>query len=205
MIATALAAVSRALSGAAVEWRCDARSTRQRIYFGNHSSHLDFIVIWSALPCALRGLVRPVAGSDYWTSRPLRRYVAEQVFDAILIERTPAGGDPRMSAAAAVRRMADRMGDRHSLIVFPEGTRAAGGEVGPFKSGLYHLSRLRPDVELIPVSLENLHRILPKGEVLPIPLLSHVVFGPPLAWRAGDDKAGFLARARQALIELRIR
>ncbi len=201
MMASALAAAARAMSGATVQWHCEAASTRQRVYFGNHSSHLDFIVIWSALPSRLRGLARPVAGSDYWTRGALRRYVAEQVFDAVLIERTKPAADRARAADAAVRHMAERMGDRYSLIVFPEGTRAAGGDVGPFKSGLYHLSCLRPDVELIPVYLENLHRILPKGEILPVPMLSRVVFGAPIA--PADSKATFLATAREALLALR--
>jgi 1-acyl-sn-glycerol-3-phosphate acyltransferase len=200
-MASTLAAVSRAMSGATVQWRCDAASTRQRIYFANHSSHLDFIVIWSALPSRLRRLARPVAGGDYWTCGPLRRYVAEQVFDAVLIARTNAAADRARAADAAVRQMAERMGDRFSLIVFPEGTRAPGGDVGPFKSGLYHLSCLRPDVELIPVYLENLHRMLPKGEILPVPMLSRVVFGEPVA--PADSKPAFLARAREALLALR--
>jgi 1-acyl-sn-glycerol-3-phosphate acyltransferase len=98
--------------------------------------------------------------------------------------------------------MADEMGDRHSLIVFPEGTRGTDGRLGPFKSGLYHLSRARPDVELVPVYLENLNRILPKGEMLPVPMLSRVVFGPVLVPSPYDGKHEFLARARDALMRL---
>ena len=95
------------------------------------------------------------------------------------------------------------MADRYSLILFPEGTRGIGGEPGPFKSGIFHLSRLRPDVELVPVYLENLNRILPKGEILPVPMLSRLVFGPPLPPDAGEDKPAFLDRARRALLGLK--
>jgi 1-acyl-sn-glycerol-3-phosphate acyltransferase len=203
-VATTLAAVSRVISGAAVEWRCDPRAAGQRIYFGNHSSHLDFIIIWSALPSRLRRSVRPVAGKDYWDKGPVRRYLAGQAFHAVLIERPREGSSHALTAArASIRRMADEIGDRHSLIVFPEGTRGLNGELGAFKSGLFHLSRLRPDAELIPVYLENLNRILPKGECLPVPMLSRVVFGPPLAARPGAVKPAIQARARDALIELR--
>lgn len=202
MIAMALAVVSRLISGATVEWRCDPRAAGPRIYFGNHSSHLDFVLIWSALPAALRRSVRPVAGKDYWDKGPVRRYVAGHVFHAVLIER-PGAGNGAAAARRAVQRMADEIGDRHSLIVFPEGTRGLNGELGSFKSGLYHLSRLRPDAELIPVYLENLNRILPKGEILPVPMLSRVVFGPPLAARVAEDKHDFLARARDALTQLK--
>jgi 1-acyl-sn-glycerol-3-phosphate acyltransferase len=204
MIAAALAGASSLVCGTTAEWRCDPQSPAQRIYFGNHSSHLDFVVIWSALPADARRLVRPVAGSDYWTRGVVRPYLARHVFRAVLIPRGPGVGCRCEAAKAAVRRMADEIGDRNSLIVFPEGTRAVDGEIGVFKSGLFHLSRLRPDVEIIPVHLDNLNRILPKGEVLPVPMLSRVVFGPPLSRIPGEDKHGFLARAREALIQLKV-
>jgi 1-acyl-sn-glycerol-3-phosphate acyltransferase len=204
MMAAALAAGSRLISGAAVQWRCDPNADVQRIYFGNHSSHLDFIVIWSALPPRLRRWTRPVAGRDYWERGALRRYLAGQVFHAVLIERGCTRADEAPAAArASIQRMADEMGNRNSLIVFPEGTRSLNGDLGTFKSGLYHLARLRPDAELIPVYLENLNRILPKGEMLPVPMLSRVTFGPPLRTDAAQDKQQFLTAARTALIRLR--
>jgi 1-acyl-sn-glycerol-3-phosphate acyltransferase len=204
MIGAVLASVSRLISGAVVEWRCDPHTDVQRIYFANHSSHLDFIVIWSALPARLRRCVRPVAGRDYWQRRAIRRYLAGRVFHAVLIDRGNGALQTSVEAArVSVQRLAHEMGNRHSLIVFPEGTRSPNGEIGPFKSGLYHLSRLRPDAELIPVRLENLNRILPKGETLPVPMLSRVMFGPPLRTSADEGKDEFLAKARTALLELR--
>lgn len=204
MIAASLAAASRLVCGPTVRWQCDPRSARQRIYFANHSSHLDFILIWSAFPAERRRSLRPVAGSDYWNRGPVRRYLAGRVFHAVLIERADPGSSHGAAAAgASTRRMADEMGDRHSLIVFPEGTRGPGGDPGTFKSGLYHLCRMRPDVELIPVYLENLNRILPKGEILPVPMLSRIVFGPPLGVCPHEEKTAFLARARDALVQLR--
>ena len=98
--------------------------------------------------------------------------------------------------------MADELDHGHSLIVFPEGTRRLDGEVGPFKSGLFHLSQLRPDVELIPVYLQNLSRILPKGEILPVPMLGRVVFGRSFERDCDEQKSAFLSRARRALVEL---
>jgi len=204
MIATTIAMASRLISGATVQWQCSPRAEGQRIYFANHSSHLDFIVIWSALPADLRRLARPVAGRDYWEQGAVRRYLARQAFNAVLIQRSNADStDAHAAARASIERMADEMGNRNSLIVFPEGTRGRNNEIGNFKSGLYHLARLRPDVELIPVFLENLNRILPKGEVIPVPMLSRVAFGPPLASNIDEDKPEFLARARQALIRLK--
>jgi 1-acyl-sn-glycerol-3-phosphate acyltransferase len=222
MIRTPLAVLCRTVCGTSVEWRCDPCTTRQRIYFGNHSSHLDFVVIWSSLPADVRHFARPVAARDYWTRSALRRYLAADVFNAVLVDRQSTADAGRRSspdvgrglspgvsapssidaARAATASIAAEMGDRHSLILFPEGTRSADGHVAPFKSGLYFLSRLRPDVELIPVFLENLNRVLPSGETLPVPMLSRASFGPPLAPIADEDKSEFLARARTAVIEL---
>jgi len=203
MIASVLAAGSRLICGASVRWHCDPFATTQRIYYGNHSSHLDFVMIWSALPPRLRRSARPVAGRDYWARGAMRRYLAGRVFHAVLIDRGQAGTDhAEASARAAIEQMAREMGDEYSLIVFPEGTRNSNGAVGPFKSGLFHLSRLRPDVELVPVYLENLNRILPKGESLPVPMMSRVIFGPAFAG-GSDDKATFLQHARDALMQLK--
>ena len=190
------------LGGAAVEWHCDPRGVSPRVYFANHSSHLDFVAIWSALPRGARRRVRPVAGRDYWHRTPARRFLASRVFHAVLVDRGgPASGHgaPR----ASLDRMAGEVASRHSLIVFPEGTRSLDGEVGAFKSGLFHLARLCPEAELVPVYVDNLHRVLPKGEFLPVPMLSRIVFGAPLGPVADEGKQVFLTRARDALLQLR--
>ena len=213
MIAPLIVALARLISGSQSRWVGCEPSTHQRIYFANHTSHLDFAVLWSALPRELRVLTRPVAGHDYWDRSRLRRYLAVHVFRAVLIERggAPAGPDgtaaDRAAKVAAARRTVDltaeALGTRHSLIIFPEGTRGSGAEVAPFKSGLYYLCRQRPDVELVPTWLENLNRILPKGEILPVPLMGSVTFGPPMRLETGQQKDEFLARARSALLSLR--
>ncbi len=200
-----VAALAKLISGARVLWLDCQPSTRQRIYFGNHSSHLDAVIIWAALPPPVRALTRPVAAQDYW-EKGFRRFLSEQVFRAVLIPRAAPTGEKSLAAGReALERMVEAMGERHSLILFPEGTRGTGDDVQPFKGGLYHLCSLKPGVELVPVYLENLNRILPKGEVLPVPLLSSVTFGPPLCLGEGEHKAEFLQRARGALCRLRPR
>jgi 1-acyl-sn-glycerol-3-phosphate acyltransferase len=194
--------VLRALSGTTVEWHCDADSTRQRIYFGNHASHLDVVAIRTALPWRLRRTVRPVAGRDYWNRDPVRRLLATRVFNAILVDRQTAPCVQPALAHATIECIAREMGSHHSVIVFPEGTRSPSGEIGAFKSGLYFLARLRPDAELVPVYLENLHRMLPRGEPIPVPMLSRVVFGHPLDAVAAEEKGVFLERARASIVAL---
>ena len=193
-----LAIAARVLSGASVRWIDSQPDTCQRVYFANHTSHLDPIVIWSSLPQAVRMITRPVAAKDYWTKGPVRRYLANQLFNAILIDR-----EEIKVHQSPVDLIIREIGHAYSLILFPEGGRSAGLEIGEFKSGLYYLCKKRPDLELIPVHVDNMNRILPRGEVLPVPLLSCITFGPPLWLEAGEAKVDFLARAREAVRRLK--
>ena len=193
-----LALIARFLSGASVRWIDCQPDTCQRVYFANHTSHLDAIVLWSALPTEVRALTRPVAAKDYWSAGPVRRYLATRVFNALLIDRTEI-----KVHQSPVDLMIREIAHRYSLIVFPEGGRSAGPEIGEFKSGLYYLCKKRPDLELIPVHIDNMNRVLPRGEVLPVPLLSCISFGPPIWLERGEPKADFLHRAREAVRRLK--
>ncbi|MBN1396050.1 MAG: 1-acyl-sn-glycerol-3-phosphate acyltransferase [Pirellulales bacterium] len=193
-----LALLARFLSGASVRWIDSQPDTCQRVYFANHTSHLDPIMIWSALPPAVRMLTRPVAAKDYWTKGPVRRYLANQLFSAILIDR-----EEIKVHQSPVDLIIREIGHNYSLILFPEGGRQSGREIGEFKSGLYYLCKKRPDLELVPVHIDNMNRILPRGEVLPVPMLSCVSFGPPMWLEAGESKTNFLGRAREAVRKMK--
>lgn len=176
---------------------CTAKSV-PRIYFANHSSHVDTLVLWAALPNELRANTRPVAARDYWDTGPLKRHIATQELNVVFVERRTTasrGANP----LEPLRRALD---DGYSLILFPEGTRSAQALPGPFKSGLYHLARDYREVELIPVYLENLHRIMPKGTFFPVPLVCTVRFGAPIFLQDQETKDSFLQRARDAVIAL---
>ena len=207
-LAGIIATMGRLLSGVQVRWEGARPEPRQRIYFANHTSHLDFVVLWAVLPRELRARTRPVAAKDYWEKGVVRPYLAQRVFRAVLLERGAAApetevGASRVAARDLIARLVEALGTEGSLIVFPEGTRGTGETVAPFKSGIYHLARHRPDVELVPVYINNLNRILPKGEVLPVPLLSTVTFGAPMHLTQGETKMEFLDRAREAVCRLR--
>lgn len=195
-----LALIGKLISGATVRWKDSEPDTCQRVYYANHTSHLDALVLWSGLPRQLRQITRPVAAADYWKGGPVRRYIAS-CFNALLIDRK------KVSARnSPLNIMIDEMGEKYSLIVFPEGTRnksGGSGEMASFKSGIYHLSKKRPDLELMPVYLDNLNRILPSGEFLPVPLLSSITIGPPIWLMQGETKDQFLDRARNAIVKLK--
>ncbi len=192
-----LASLAKLLSGSTVRWIDCQPDTCQRIYFANHTSHLDALVLWASLPRELQPLTRPVAAKDYWDRGPIRRHLAKS-FNVMLIDRTKV-----KVHQSPVEMMIREMSDRYSLIVFPEGGRSSGEEVGEFKSGLYYLGKKRPDLELVPVYMENLNRVLPRGEVLPVPLLSCISIGAPIWLEAGESKSDFLLRARDAVCRLR--
>ncbi|MBX7209261.1 MAG: 1-acyl-sn-glycerol-3-phosphate acyltransferase [Verrucomicrobiaceae bacterium] len=188
----------RLLTGASAVWQgCEPRSGKLRIYFANHGSHLDFVTLWAALPEELRGRTRGVAARDYWGGSRFRRFVAADIFNALLIRRE---GITKDDNPVAQMEAALRAGD--SLIIFPEGTRSRDGTIGTFKPGLYHLAARVPEAELVPVFLQNLNRILPKGHLLPIPLISTVVFGRPLRIEEGEGKKAFMERAQATVSAL---
>ncbi len=185
--------LARFFSGYTVRWVDCQPDTCQRVYFANHTSHLDAVVLWSALPREIRNLTRPVAAKDYWGGSRWRRFLARS-FNAMLIDRKAI-----KVHQSPVDLMIREIGDLYSLIVFPEGGRADDGAMGEFKSGIYYLAKKRPDLELVPVYMENLNRILPRGEFMPVPLLSSITIGHPIWLEAGEPKAEFLKRAREAV------
>jgi 1-acyl-sn-glycerol-3-phosphate acyltransferase len=168
----------------------------QTVFFANHTSHLDTLTLLAALSLRVRARTRPVAARDYWCAGPFRRWIAEKVLNVVFIDRERREGeDPLEPLRQALREGA-------SLILFPEGTRRDSQLPGPFKGGLYRLSQEFPEVTMSPVYLENLHRILPKGALLPIPLINRVHFGPALERLDGEGKDHFLERAHTAVCGL---
>ncbi|MGN8020416.1 lysophospholipid acyltransferase family protein [Phyllobacterium sp. 22229] len=196
--AMVLAGLARGITGVRPIWQGCAPSDRQRIFFANHCSHGDFILLSSSLPPRERQRTRAVAGADYWKRNKLRHILAKDLLNTVLVDRNwvERSEDPMVV-------MLDALQEGSSLIVFPEGTRNMTEEpLLRFRSGLYNLALARPDVELIPCWIENMSRVLPKGTFLPVPLLCRVVFGTPVALEPNEDRKDFLQRARQSLLEL---
>lgn len=188
---------AKLLTGVRPLWQGCAPERRLRVYYANHRSHGDFVVIWAALPPALRRRTRPVAGADYWLDGGFKRWLINRVFHAVLVDRRPDRDGPN-----PVDQMAGALQAGDSLILFPEGTRNLGEALQPFKSGIYHLARQMPQVEFVPVWIENLGRVMPKGALVPVPLLCTLTFGGPLALQPDETKAAFLERARRTLLDL---
>ena len=187
----------RILTGAQARWVGCPPKAEQRIYFANHQSHADLILIWAALPRELRSIVRPIAAKDYWTKTPFREWITTAVFNAVYVSRErSAGEDP-------LEPLIDALEKGDSIILFPEGTRGHAEEPAAFKAGLYNLTLRFPEVELVPTWINNVQRVMPKGEVVPVPVLCSVTFGAPIQLEAGEDRRAFLERARDRVIALR--
>lgn len=187
----------RALTGAQARWQGCPPKAEQRIYFANHQSHADLVLIWAALPQELRSITRPIAAKDYWTKTPFKQWITTAVFNAIYVDRVKTGDqDP-------LEPLIDALQSGDSIILFPEGTRGNQEEPQAFKSGLYNLALKFPQVVLVPAWINNVQRVMPKGEVVPVPILCSVTFGAPIVLGEGEDRSSFLVRAREAVVALK--
>lgn len=193
----ALAFVARLITGAQGRWLGSPPKAEQRIYFANHQSHFDWVLLWAALPRDLRATTRPIAARDYWTSSKLKHWITREIFNAVYVSRE------RKDDEDPLEPLLQALTNGDSLVIFPEGTRGHAGEPAAFKSGLYALARAFPQVSLIPAWIDNVQRVMPKGEVVPVPILCTVTFGAPVVLGPDEERRAFLDRARAAVVALR--
>lgn len=144
------------------------------ILVANHSSHLDTISLLSLFPLNRLRRVRPVAAADYFERNVFVSFMTRTLFNILPIARkniTPENNP--------LRRMREAIEAGDSIIIFPEGTRGSGSEMGEFRSGVAHLIAKVPGVPIVPAYLVNMGRSLPKGEFIPVPFFCEIRIGAP--------------------------
>lgn len=195
-ISSLLISILRLLLGASARFESTPGLSGQRIYFANHTSHIDTLAIMAALPKRMRLNTKPLAAADYWGKNMFLRYMATRGLNSVLIDRQSKEGQDPLEPVRQV------MEQGCSVIIFPEGTRRFQALPGEFKSGLYQLHKAFPQARLVPIYLDNLYRSMPKGKHVPLPIICTIRIGDPLAIIQNEEIGDFLSRARDAVVRL---
>lgn len=168
------------------------------ILIANHASHVDTLVLLSLFPVREFLRIRPVAAADYWTRS---RWVYRLVRFFFFILPIPRKGFT--ARHHPIHLMEKALASGCSLIIYPEGTRSYGEDLGPFKPGVARLLVNHPEIPCIPVYLRNTARILPKGTMLVVPLFVDVVVGPPIKIQPGTPRSAIVEQLRTAVASLK--
>jgi 1-acyl-sn-glycerol-3-phosphate acyltransferase len=166
---------------------------RPQILLANHASWYDVLALATILPKRYRfvgkvELARVPLWGRAWLAAghiPIDRSNTERAIESL--DR----------AARMVRA------DNSSIIIFPEGTRSAAGELLPFKKGGFMLA-IRAGIELVPVGISGTRAILPKGGWRVRSGRIIVRFGEPIpaAGYQPEARDELLLRARTAMQRL---
>lgn len=171
------------LIGVAVKGREHLRGGRPFILLSNHNSHMDTLVLLSLMPLRDLRWVRPVAAADYFCASRATGFFVSLLFNILPIQRKPVPG-----ADSPIEVMASALQAGQSLILYPEGTRGKPEEMSRFHSGAARLMERFPDVPVLPVYLDGMGRILPKGEPIPVPFIGRVNIGAPRIYRGSPTE-----------------
>jgi 1-acyl-sn-glycerol-3-phosphate acyltransferase len=161
------------------------------ILVANHNSHLDTVVLTTLLPSRLLHKVRPVAAADYFLKNRLLSWFALEIMGIIPLVR---GGGVRTDPLAAVH---EALGRGEIVILFPEGSRGEPERLAELKSGVAHLALSHPEVPVIPVFIHGLGKSLPKGSIVPVPFVCHVLVGEPLP--CAKDRKAYMQQLRERM------
>ncbi len=173
---------------------------KQYVIVANHNSHFDTMALLAAVPGGHIGGVKAVAAGDYFGKTGIKKWASEFFVDALLIPRSrprPGTSDPD-----PIQMMIDALDNGNSLIIFPEGTRGEPGVMQPFKKGIGLILSERPYIPFVPVYMQGIHKLLPKGGTVPVPFDNSVRFGQPVFCK-GMTIEEIVARAEAEVLALR--
>ena len=157
------------------------KNKKQFILIANHNSHMDTMAIMSAIPSRYIHKVHPIAARDFFGGSLFKKILMRYLVNATLIQRDR--DDPNNDPIDSMDKMLKKS---RSLILFPEGSRGTPGVMSKFKKGLGYLIQRNPEINVIPVYLDNVYKTLPRGKNLILPYNCSIKFGDPIKFKSMD-------------------
>ena len=155
------------------------KNKKQFILIANHNSHMDTMAIMSAIPSRYIHKVHPIAARDFFGGSLFKKILMRYLVNATLIQRDR--DDPNNDPIDSMDKMLKKS---RSLILFPEGSRGIPGVMAKFKKGLGYLIQRNPEINVIPVYLDNVYKTLPRGKNLILPYNCSINFGDPIKFKS---------------------
>ena len=165
------------------------------IVVANHSSHLDILVLLTLFPLFSVPRVHAVAASDYFLRNRCLAWISLNLIGIIPLQRTLS-----KEATHPLQACFDALEAGKILIIFPEGTRGTGEQMGQLKYGIWYVAKRFPEVPVIPVYLQGLGKALPKGSRLPLPIFVGIAIGSAVFWQ--EQKQAFIDGLQQRFLQL---
>jgi long-chain acyl-CoA synthetase len=178
------------------------------IFAANHQSHMDVPVIFAALPGSWRRRVAPAMAKEFFKAhffpeqhaprqrflKGLEYYLSAAFFNAFPLPQREAG------ARQTLRYAGELISDGFSILIFPEGKRTEHGEIAPFRPGVGMMAS-KLGVDVIPVRLEGVDRVLHQKWKMAKPGNVSVTFGAPLRL-TGDNYVELASKVEEAVRKL---
>lgn len=139
------------------------------IYCANHLSQFDIFSFQGYFPRDFRWLAKEELFKIPFLGRAMTNA------GAIAINRSQG-----REALKSLQRAAARIQSGTSILIFPEGTRSADGELHPFKGGAMLLA-IKAGVPIVPIAFTGSYAVLPKGAILARPGLITIKIGEPIS------------------------
>lgn len=197
------------LLGIKIDGQHQLKRHKQFIIVANHNSHLDTMSIMSSIPFRQLLKTHPVATAQYFGSKKWLVLLSNLFINTVLIKRkeelkisTEISSNEGQQKALLL--LEEKLAKGHSLILFPEGTRGEPEKLQEFKKGIGVLLLNYPQIPYIPVYISGMGKILPKGEMLPVPFNAIVSIGKPKLIETNNVE-DIVEEVKNAILDIQIK